>query len=148
MDLAFALEAAHGGRWEAEREIDTALGPQWGDDRIACPDGRLRLPDGQCIVIQLQLTRGDANDQYRHAWRQRARGVGREVWFYCTRDIAPYYQRALKAGDATFIRVLEWTPPDHSGGVREVEPSWQARRARTKKAACRTAGVSALRDKG
>ena len=145
VDLAFALEAEYGGRWEAERELDSDIGPQWGNDCIACPDGRLTLPDGQRILIQLQLSQGKVNDQYRHAWRQRARGLGREVWFYCTRDTAPRYRRALKAGDATFIRVLEWKPPDHSGGVREVDATWQRRRARTKTAAGRAVGASANR---
>lgn len=126
VDLAHHLEATTGGRWETEREIAGEARERFGGDITAPPDGRLVLPDGHRILVQLQLSPGHAADQCRNAWLQRLRGLGDEILFICTPEVAPAYRRAITPAEADFIRVDEWTPPDHSGGVAEPNPRFEA----------------------
>ena len=118
-DLADDLVRRTGGTWETEREIRTELFQVMPERLPAPPDGRLTLPDGMRVCIQLQLSQGWANEQYRDAWALRARGVCKQVWFLCVPEVAPAYRRALQPGETGFIHVLEWVAPDHSAGIRE-----------------------------
>ncbi len=115
VDLARQMEADTNGTWETERELAGEVGA-FARDHVPSPDGRLTLPDGRRILLQLQLSEGKPNRQCRYAWRQRLAGVGDEIWFVCTPEVAPPYRRQIKPTEADFIKVVEWTPPDRSGG--------------------------------
>lgn len=110
-DLAHQLAAETGGTWETERELRSGDLRPGGRRPPPPPDGRLRLPDGRRICLQLQLSRGEPRRQLREAHSLVARGLCAEVWFCCTPAVIPSYRRALRPGDAGLIQVREWPPP-------------------------------------
>jgi len=139
VDLALEIEASGAGRWEAERELRSEMGWQSGWDRVTPPDGRLTLPDGRRVLIQLQLSTGNPAESCRNAWRLCHRGWGDVVRFVCVPEVAPAYRRALQTAETGFIEVAEWTPPDRSGRVHTLDPPNEARwrAARERRAAAR-----------
>ncbi len=143
VDLALHLEASGTGRWETERELASQMGPQSGLDRITPPDGRLTLPDGRRILIQLQLSRGNPSAACRNAWRQCHRGLGDAVRFVCLPEVAPVYRRAIRPVETDFLEVTEWVPPDRSGRMRELDPPQEAklRRAHEQQGLARAGGT-------
>lgn len=148
VDLAHKMEADTGGRWEGERELGPETMTEFGRDSrrdgVAPPDGRLTLPDGRRLLIQLQLSIGNAPYQCIQARRQCLFGLGDEVWFVCTPEVAPRYRREVKPWEAPLIKVLEWTPPDRSGGLREPNPAVAAhKQAAAARAAARKSGAAA-----
>jgi len=122
IDLANDLMRQTGGTWETERELRTQLLRADRRHPPAPPDGRLSLPDGRRVGIQLQLTMGKPNRQYLEAWPLRSRGHCEEVWFLCAPEVAPAYRRAINPAEVLFIRVMEWVAPDHSAGLPETHP--------------------------
>lgn len=122
VDLARTLEAETGGRWEAEREIAPETRARFAEDGIPPPDGRLTLPDGRRILVQLQRTRGPVGTQLREAWRQCRLGLGEEVWFCCFPDVAPAYRRALQDAERGFISVRDYAPTRGPGAWRPKRP--------------------------
>ncbi len=124
VEVALELERETGGRWEAERELAPEVRLGFGAGPGAVPDGRLTLGGGRRVLIQLQLTRGDADGQLRNAWAQRQLGLGDEVWFLCVPAVAGAYRARLQPGERSFIRIRDWSPPPGSRVLAEGSPGW------------------------
>lgn len=138
VDLAHQMEAETGGKWEAEREIarETVVESRrhhrqgnWRD-KTPPPDGRITLPDGRRIVVQLQRTAGRGSQLCAFAREQIWQGLGDQVWIVCVPEVAPRYRRRILPHEIDLMRVVEWTPPDRSAGLREPRPGGVARQRR------------------
>lgn len=115
VELAWQLQAETGGRWTAERRLAVEYARRHGFGRLAVPDGRLELPGGRRIAVQLELKR-----QPRHALmscvaRLRAAAAADGVLYLVTPRHEAVYRRFCACLDGAEVRLWKspWGRPRH-----------------------------------